>query len=189
MLIPFGVFSAAGAGESNSFELISTTILANSSTTSVSFDVSSLGSTYKHLQARVTLRDTSTSAGSSGLWFWANSDVGYNYAWHRLKGGNSTVISEGQSSTTRILAGVGGRNGDTANIFGTTVFDILDFASTTKYKTTRGLSGNVGTGGAVNTEIELTSGVWQSTSAITSVNFVSDNYLVTGTRLSLYGIK
>jgi hypothetical protein len=53
MLIPFGVFSAAGSSVSNSYELISTTILPNSSSTSVTFDVSSLASTYKHLQVRV----------------------------------------------------------------------------------------------------------------------------------------
>jgi hypothetical protein len=99
------------------------------------------------------------------------------------------VVSEGQSTITRILAGVGGRNGDSSNIFGTTVFDILDFASTTKYKTTRGISGNMSSTLSTLAEVELTSGSWQSLSAITAVNFVSDNYLVTGTRFSLYGIK
>lgn len=178
----------AGNPQYSDMELISTVVITNTTTTSVSFNVSGLGSSYKHLQVRATHRDTSTSGGASGFWFWANSDVGTNYSWHRIKGGNNAVVSEWAATTTRILAGVGGRNGDSGNIFGAVIFDILDFASTTKYKTTRSLTGDVSSTSS-SAEIEMTSGSWQSTSAMTAVNFVTDNYFVPGSRLSLYGIK
>lgn len=169
-------------------QLISSTILS-SNQASVSFNVSQLDSSYKHLQIRMTTRDTATIGGTAGVWFWANSDTGSNYSWHRLKGGNNGFVSEYSISNTRILAGIGARNGDTSGIFGVTVCDILDFGSTTKNKTLRSLSGNLSSAGSSGSEIELISGAWYSTAAITTVNISADNLFTAGSRFSLYGIK
>jgi hypothetical protein len=141
------------------------------------------------LQVRAVTRDTATINGTAGVWFWANSDTGSNYSWHRIKGGNGSIVSENSVSTTRILAGVGARNGDTANIFGATIFDILDFANTSKNKTVKGLSGNNSSVLLSGSEAELLSGAWASTAAITSVNISADNLFMAGSRFSLYGIR
>lgn len=160
-------------------------VVLNGTAATVIFDVSTLASTYKHLQIRAIQRDTSSSTGASGTWFWFNGDTGSNYSWHRLKGQSGAVGSDTATSTTRILAGVGGRNGNSGNIYGVTICDILDFASTSKYKTTRGLAADVNS----TAEIELTSGNWRSTSAITTVGIAADNLFMAGSRFSLYGSK
>ena len=77
----------------------------------------------------------------------------------------------------------------TANAFGVTIIDILDYANTNKYKTFRSLVGSDtnDTNGAVG----LASGSWRSTSAITSItlsNNVSGN-LAQYSSFALYGIK
>jgi predicted patatin/cPLA2 family phospholipase len=74
-----------------------------------------------------------------------------------------------------------------ANIFGAGVIDILDYANTNKYKTVRALSGHDNNGsGYVNFE----SGLWMSTSAITSIKlFTAGNVYAQYTQFALYGIK
>ena len=188
MLIPFGVLSAAGAevGVAGDYQLIATTILGTT-TADVVFDVSSLGSTYKHLQLRYAGR-------GSGAYFEAgirtrfNADTGNNYAAHFLLGNGSTV-SSGLYLSTSISAGLTGLISgadSTANVFYSGYVDLLDFASTSKNKTTRALSG--GTGGA--NRIDLHSTVWMNTSAVTSWTiFPSTGSFVAGSRFSLYGIK
>jgi hypothetical protein len=68
------------------------------------------------------------------------------------------------------------------------IIDIQDYASTTKFKTIRVLTGNDrnGAGG-----IELNSVLWRSTSAITSLVFPNANSVNynSGSVFSLYGIN
>jgi hypothetical protein len=71
---------------------------------------------------------------------------------------------------------------------GTSVIDILDYTSTTKNKTSRGLSGIVwsGSGGMVF----WGSGLWKDTSAVTSLTLYQQNAnFGTGTTYALYGLK
>ena len=191
MLIPFGVFSAAGAGggaAAGAYELISTAYGTGSSGT-ISF--SSLGtyaSTYKHLQIRMVARDTSGTTDNSGIVLRFNSDTGSNYARHRLRGDGSSVSSSASTSQTSInvfTAAVGG--GATTDAFGVAVIDILDGFSSSKYKTTRALTGfHVSAGNAV----ELDSGLWMSTSSLTDISIAtSSGNWTTTSRFSLYGIK
>lgn len=173
MLIPFGVFSAAGAGVTNSYELISTTILG-STASSVTF--SSIPAGYKHLQIRMVANST-----ASGATYWRfNSDSGNNYSQHLLYGSNTSVAS---GATTSTNAGYIGYTTTGTNIFPVSILDILDFTNTSKNKTVRILHGDN------NANIMLNSGAWYSTSAVTSISlFANVNYTV-GSRFSLYGIK
>jgi len=182
MLIPFGVFSAGAGGPTNSFELISTTILA-STTGTVTF--SSIPSTYKHLQIRMTDRQTGPNGMvSAAVRF--NSDSASNYAWHRLYGNGSSVTSNaGSSQSDFIISGIPAGN-ETANVWAGAVVDILDYALTSKFKTVRTFSGAVGSG----KEIYLSSGLWRSTSAITNIDInVQSTAHAIGSRFSLYGVK
>jgi hypothetical protein len=63
------------------------------------------------------------------------------------------------------------------------IFDVIDYASTSKFKTIRAIAG-MDNNGATAPYIALGSGLWRSTSAVTSISFSG----VTGT-FSLYGIK
>lgn len=184
MLIPFGVFSAAGAGggaSAGSYELISTTILG-SNTNTVSF--SSIVSTYKHLQIRVASRG---SGSNSDLWSMRiNSDTGSNYAFHRLRGTGSAVASAASTTQTRIGYLAQPYSSDTSGNFSPAIIDILDYAGS-KNKTVRLFSGADSVGGS---HITLGSGLWASTSAVTSISLYTDSEsFLTGSRFSLYGVK
>jgi len=80
-------------------------------------------------------------------------------------------------------------NTASANVFGASIFDILDFSSTSKNTTARASTGLL-TGSTTNL-IELNSGAHFNTSAVTSLKIqdLTGNNLVTGSRFSLYGIK
>jgi hypothetical protein len=180
-LFPLGILSAAGAaGPAGppAYDLISTTVLG-SDTPSVTFDVSSLGSTYKHLQVRAVVF---ANGGSAFIRYNGDSTSG-NYRSHGLYGHGSTVTSE-DYTFARDKGMIGGGMGLSTTIPHAHVVDILDPFSTTKNTTTRSLSGRA-LGG-----VALDSFGYLSTSAITSVQVMTNaaNYL-TGSRFSLYGIK
>lgn len=69
------------------------------------------------------------------------------------------------------------------NAFSASITDFLDPYSTTKNKTIRTLGG-------YNGETALNSGLWQSTSSITSITIrtTTDNFAI-GSRFSIYGIR
>ena len=185
-LFPFGILSAAGAGVvAGDYELIETQILG-SATSSITF--SNLGlyaATYKHLQIRATTR-TTESAAESAVRIRFNSDTGANYAWHFLFGNGSTVSPSADVSQTAIYPFASVGNTQTANGFGVFVIDILDYSSTTKNKTTRAFTGYA----SGTNRIALASGLWQNTSAITSVFFgPNTSNWATGSRFSIYGIR
>ena len=188
--MPFGLgfFATAGASAASagSFDLLETQVLG-SSTASVTF--SSLGTyspTYKHLQIRMTVRTTrSNTADFLKLTF--NADA-TGYARHALYGNGSSAASYGLTDIISTCDIPGGSAG--ANQFGAVVMDILDAYETTKNKTTRALGGAVG---SVN-RIQLDSGLWIDTNAISSIKLESGNAgeganLAQYSRFSLYGVK
>lgn len=144
---------------------------------------SSIPSTYASLQIRCNLIDS----GGNSIRFRFNSDSGSNYAFHNLNGAGSPGVGAlGVASTTRIQ--IGSTYGTSSTYPLGVVADVLDYASTTKYKTFRCMSGwDDNTNGL----IELVSGLWQSTSAITSITIESTgggNFSTTS-QFALYGIK
>lgn len=169
--------------------LISETIVANTTTSAVTLNVSGLGSTYKHLQIRVVgkLLD---NIGSTGFTMRINGDTGANYATHRLLGSGSSASSSSGTSTTSINIGqMPNGNNDTTR-WGASIVDILDAFSTTKNKTVRTLNGQLD----YATQVILDSGLWMNTAAITSLVIYpnapdSGLYFRSGTRISIYGSK
>lgn len=182
-LIPLGILSQGGGGGSAAFELIETQILA-STTTAVTF--SSIPSIYKHLQIRITARNT-TGASNRPITLRINGDTGSNYAYHYIRGnGSSGSAAFSNSQTSMIIANSPGAT-ETANIFAVALVDILDYTNTNKTKSVRSLSGRYASDGG----IDHTGGHWNSTSAITSIEIADrmvSSSLATGTRISLYGI-
>jgi hypothetical protein len=186
-LSALGIFSAAGAGGvGGTYELIQTQILG-STQASVTFDVSGLGSTYKHLQIRMVARGSGAITGAYDLLIRFNGNTGANYSGHNLRGTGSAVQSNAITSATSILnesTFVG--NNEAANIFGSAVIDILDPFSTTKNTTTRSLGGFTGS----SSRLYLGSGAFYSTDAITSVNIrPGGESILAGSRFSIYGLR
>ena len=184
MPIPLGILAVAGAGGGalvNDYERISTITL---SSTASSIDFTSIPSTYRHLQVRAVVRNT--NGGS--LTPRPNGDTGVNFAWHHIVGNGSSVASSGIGSRSAIDFGRIVANSYTTDSFSAYVIDILDYANTSKNKTLRSFSG------IINPEnndrgVYLSSGLWISTTAITSLTFVSGSNFQANTRFSLYGIR
>lgn len=175
--------SAAGGG---AMELISTQILGTAAAT-ITF--SSIPQTYKHLQVRVVGRFSANSSGNVDLSMRVNGDtVSGHYAWHQLIGNGSSATFNTATSTNYIAAGVVPNNLATTNTFSGTVIDVLDYTSASKNKTIRALGG---VAPASTLQVQLASGLWISTAAVTSLSFFDGmnvtNFMV-GTRISLYGV-
>lgn len=166
------------------YELISTTTLG-SDTASVTFDVSTLASTYKHLQIRYLGRSIQGIRDGQMIMRF-NGDASALYSRHYLMSAGSTAISSYDINQVYVTLAAG-INGATAasGVYTPGIIDILDFASTGKNKTVRAFHGS--TDGA---HIGLESNLWRSTSAITTIYMAPQNNLfATGCRFSLYGIK
>jgi len=166
-----------------SFESIATATGTGSSNT-ITF--SSIPSGFKHLQLRGYTYGSGGGASNARITF--NSDSSSNYAIHQLYGDGSSVTATGYSSQAFAHYSVYNSSAGSANGIPVTIVDILDYGSTSKYKTIRVLSGydNNGSG-----RIYVYSGLWMSTNAITSFdlkNADGENWS-TDTRYALYGIK
>jgi len=168
----------AAAGASTAFESIATLNGTGSATT---FTFSSIPSTYTHLQLRYR-----STGGYAGLTITFNSDTGANYANHQLNGTGSAASASGAASINGLTDAR--YSGYAANTCSVGVGDILDYASTSKYKTYRELFGYDGNGVG---NIVLYSGLWRNTAAITSITItnVSGNPQTTASQFALYGIK
>ena len=168
----------------NNYESIATTTLSTNTST-ITF--SSIPATYTHLQLRGIARLSSTS-NYGEITF--NSDAAANYTFHKLNGNGSSASAYGASGTNSIYLDYLAYNSTTASAFGVFVVDILDYLNTNKYKTVRYLGGNDGNG---NGGINLASGVWRSTSAISTLTIKGYNNgtdpFVTYSSFALYGVK
>lgn len=181
--------SGAGGG-GGAYESIATATGTGSSDT-ITF--SSIPSTYVSLQVRMITKGTSTaSSGANDAYLTLNGDTGSNYAYHALYGDGSAAGAYGVTSSTaiRIQRAVQTSNATNNNIMGVSIFDIHDYASTSKNKTVRNISGT-DTNGAASAEMWLSSGLWMSTSAINSITLKSTGTgnWTTSSVFSLYGIK
>lgn len=162
-----------------SFESIATVTVGSGGAATATF--SSIPSDYTHLQIRTFTRNTSDQYY---IRIRVNSDSGSNYANHRLSG-NGTAASAA-SNTSDTYAYLYPQTA-TATTFGGGVIDILDYKNANKYKTFRALGGYDQNGDG---RIELNSGLWMSTSAITSI--VLDAFAGNFAQYSsfaLYGIR
>ena len=115
-----------------------------------------------------------------------NGDSGSNYSYHSLYGNGTSALAEGLASQSSI--GVGQIAGDnSANVFGASVIDILDYSVTSKNTTVRSLGGSDRNGAG---SMRMQSGCWLNTSAVTTITLV----LNTGdwgeySTAALYGIR
>jgi hypothetical protein len=183
--MPFGLgfFATAGAGgAAGSFDLLETQLIS-STTASLTFSsLSTYASTYQHLQIRAVAKTDRGGATNDNIIMRFNGDSATNYSCHNVRGSSGSVTSGANANETKIICrAVGGNDGN----FGAVVIDILDAFETTKYKTTRSL------GGYATDIVELGSGSWRNTAALSSILLdqdVGSNFL-TGSRFSLYGWK
>jgi hypothetical protein len=175
-----GLFSGASAPVVGDYESIATTIVGGAGASEINF--TSIPSTFKHLQIRYIARGAS---GLSALIMSMNGSTGV-YRNHYLEGsGSGTPVAGSDAATAGIK--IYGSFSSTASTFGAGVIDILDYANTNKNKTTRSLTGVDLNGSGT---IDLDSGLYISTSAISSIKLVWEATTFTQySSFALYGIK
>jgi len=165
-----------------SFEPIATTTVGSGGSSSITF--SSIPATYKHLQLRFLARNSGDNISARATF---NSDSSSVYTLHELFGDGASALAAAQTGIAYYPTGLVGPN-SSSGVFGVSVTDILDYADTNKFKTARTLTGYDINGGAGY--VELTSGVWRSTSAISSITIVPNaGNFVQYSHFALYGIK
>ena len=171
-----------GGGATNSYESIATVTVGALGAANVTF--SSIPSTYKHLQIRGIVRELTGGFDQAFMQF--NSDTGTNYATHNLNGNGSSAGAGATTTTSSMsVAAIPGVN-QSANVFGGTVIDILDYANTNKYKTVRSLSGTDNNGSGY---VWFASGLWQNTNAVSTITISTSSNFVQYTQFALYGVK
>jgi hypothetical protein len=177
--ITAGLFGTGVAASTNSYESIATQSVGAGGAASITF--SSIPSTYKHLQIRFSANDDS----QQDIFVRFNSDSATNYWRHYLYGQGSAVTAAADAAATNKLSL--GYTSTTSNIFGAGVMDILDYANTSKNKTTRSLCGYDANGSGY---VILFSGLWSSTAAINSITaFPTSGNFTQYSSFALYGIK
>jgi hypothetical protein len=163
-----------------SYESIAGTVIVGSGG-QAAITFTGIPATYKHLQIRGMIR------GGGEVRYRLNGDTTANYSFHTVMGNNATADSGGgeNQNYSRFLVFQGLTS--TANSFGVFVMDILDYANTNKFTTTRVLHGQDDNSYG---ETGLSSGLWFNSSAITSVTiYGAASNMLQYSHCALYGIK
>jgi len=149
-----------------------------SAAASVTF--SSIPATYTDL---VLVCNTASSASNPDLLMQFNGDTGTNYSDTVLTGNGTTASSARRSTQATIRVGYSAAP-DTSTAFHNAVIHIMNYANATTNKTAIARSNHASYG------TDLTTGLWRSTAAITSVLLkVSSSTFAVGSTFTLYGIK
>jgi hypothetical protein len=175
----------AAAGD---YESIATVTVGSGGSSSVSF--TSIAADWTHLQIRGIVRSSRSNSGNGDtLSIQLNSDTSSTYPWHYVRGnGTAASASAGTGNTFMDFQRVADA-GAGSNIFGVAIIDILDYTNTNKNTTVRSLAGYDNNGSGV---VALNSGLWTTTSAVTSITITASGGAQTISQYShfaLYGIK
>lgn len=171
-----GIWASQGRVAGTSFESIATVTVGAGGSSTVEF--TSIPSTYTHLQ----IRQITSNTTDGDIYMQFNNDTGSNYTRHFLYGNGTNAVAGNDLSTQS-----GGYTTTTSGNFGGQIIDILDYANTNKYKTSRMLTGfdNNGSGFIV-----LYSGSWRNTAAVSSIKLlVTSGNFRQYSSFALYGIK
>ena len=190
MSLILGILDSGGAAAStSSYESIASYTATGGETT---FNFTSIPGTYSHLQIRWIAKDTGTAAADDGIQFQLNGLAGTNYAYHTLKGDGTSASAAGFASQAFFGTPYGEPTSSTGttSMFGAGIFDLIDYALSTKYKTVRVISGSSINNTSTSFGVSLTSSVIMTTNAITSILiYASGSGFVAGSTFALYGIK
>jgi len=189
-----GVFASQISGHldtftpTGSYDALATYTVPSGGMASITLSGLPTGGQYKHLQIRVKARTGQSSAGHNiGTYIRFNNETS-GYKWHEVFSigtGGLGVYSD--SAQWIYTATYSPRSGDTSGVFSAQVIDLVDYASTNKYKTVRTLSGDdTGSYGFVG----LMTGVYQSLNPINTINLYTEGGgWAEGSSVSIYGIK
>jgi hypothetical protein len=152
--------------------------------TQATVEFTNIPQTYRNLQIRGIMRNNDSVNASTMIQ--VNSDTGNNYANHGLSGDGASASSYAVTSTNSGALSISTISGSGSNTFGVAIYDLLEYKNTNTYKTIRCLTGADNNGSGT---LRLTSGVWQNTNAITSIQIKpTAGSWVANTQFALYGV-
>ena len=154
---------------------------------------SSIPQGYKHLQIRGLYIDSNSIDDRQNMLVKFNGDTSSTPPGHFLRARNDGVsaYSDFRTSGNFVLWYSGQASPSQSNLIGgVQIIDILDYASTTKYKTVRSLTGTEDNGYTSNASgIVLNSALWENTAAVTSITLTSHGgNFRTNSTFALYGM-
>lgn len=181
-----GIYASQISGHlyAASYESLQTVTVGAGGAASISF--TSIPSDYKHLQIRGILGVTG-SATTNYVNLTFNGVGGTSYSGHVLFG-NGSVAGANSGNGASAAAIFTGTASSAPTSFSSFIVDVLDYSNTSKYKTSRALVG-FDTNGSSSSSVELTSGLFMSTNAISSMTFTGSTNFPQYSTLALYGIK
>lgn len=153
-------------------------------TTTLGSDTASI--TFSNISASYTdlIAVCETKGNDANLVLRFNGDTGSNYSTTAVYATNTNTVGSFRRSSQTSL-----RNAGSAYMINTTnrlivIYHIMNYANTTTNKTV------LFRGGLVAAGVDLQAGLWRSTSAITSIEFIGEgSNLYAGSIVTLYGIK
>jgi hypothetical protein len=162
-------------------------------TTASSIVFSDIPADYKHLQIS-GLSQTNRATFAIDEWKVTFNGVGgTSYSYHNLYGDGANPTASSGTSAAFINLIPASTSSVMANTFGAAVVDILDYSNTNKFKTLRALNGGDinGTIAGYGGNVGLTSGLFQSTNAVFSIEIVPKfgSLFNQHSQFALYGIK
>jgi hypothetical protein len=167
-----------------SYDALATYTVPSGGVSEITFAGLPTGGQYTHLQIRMT----SLLSTQNNIYMQVGNgsvDTGSNYAWHELYGDGSSAAA-GAGSTQSFIK-VNYQTSTSTSYTSVAVIDILDYSSTSKYKTIRSLCGSDANGSGY---IFLRSGLWQSSNAISAIKLYGQSGSFNQyTNISVYGVK
>jgi hypothetical protein len=148
------------------------------------YDFLNIPQTFSHLKLYVTARDTSAFVDRA-VFLELNSTGGSAYTHNFLRGNGSSMSNTFSGPNGRFDYDPIPAANAAANLFGAAVIEILDYSSTVKNKT---LKINHGTDFNGSGSINLWSGLFASTGAVTNMRLYPNVAFAQYSRIDLYGI-
>jgi hypothetical protein len=175
-------------GAVGSYDALATAIVPSGGLAQITF--AGIPAGYRHLQIRSVLVNTAGASGNyAALTF--NNDSTTSYSWHLLSGNGATISTNNNTTTSSIRydQGLYSNNSNTSPQI--TIFDIVDYNSSTKNKTTRALDGGDANGAGFSA---VMSGAWYNTTPIETITINSFSAGAPSTfgqnsHIALYGVK
>jgi hypothetical protein len=157
-----------------------------------SFNFANIPSTFTHLQLRCFVRATSSQSTPYDLTLTVNGANPTQFAYHQVRGDGASATSANLTSDNVLRVPLAVPDAfHTANVFGSVVIDILDYANTNKNKTLRatfGWDNNSGSSPSAGWA-GLTSSAWFNTNAINRLELATFGNFSQYSRVDLYGIS
>lgn len=161
----------------STYEKIATTTIT---TNTASYTFTSIPGTYTDL---VLIMGNVNNTDASQTLMQFNSDTGSNYSRTALDGNGSAASSARNTSQTAIMLENAGYPSFNGSKDYTGIWNIMNYANSTTYKTV------LGRGSSAQTGVVVSAGLWRSTSAITSIKIQpAYGYSFTYAIFTLYGI-